>query len=232
MLLSGIISLTGEITEIFDTPTAVNPERGSYALGLAVYDDGGISLKMSVGINRFIHLGAVEYVDGLLGKAVNKWHYPSLTAKLSVLGRTEDRFNFALGWDALSAGSFSDFTDPIYGPYFVFTKGFSSKGERAHLFSVGGKVSITSKPYRFYFFTSLYLRVFRFLDYGLELDGISFTKGTDYHIINNHVLSFVVTEEFHLKFIFQVGLNFRDISKTKWEDVNSRSISFTFQNFF
>ena len=130
LLVSSIIAYGIAVNDIYTTPTAINPERGFYQLHFDLYEAGGLGLRASVGLNKYIYLGLIEYIDGFIGAGEMTWNIPGVLAKVSFLGREEEAFNVALGWDMLNAGSFSDFSVPVSGPYLTFTKGWFSPQKR------------------------------------------------------------------------------------------------------
>ena len=220
------------IGSIYNTPTAVNPERGVYQIDFALHDLGEVSIRAGVGLSKYIYLGIVENVNGLVGSAPITGHLPGAIAKISFTGQNEEGLNIALGWDNLTAGAFSDFPVPVAGPYVAVTKGFFFKSESPHLATLGSKVALTREPYNAYLFASIYFRITFFFDWGMEFDNIALYQNPNYHFINNQVLAFNITENFSLKFAWQLAVNFNTIQQTRFENLNSRNVLVTYQNFF
>ena len=217
---------------VYSTPTAIGLEKGSYQGEFFIYDSGGLGIKARVGLSKYIYLGVIEYIDNVIGSADVVWHIPGVLAKISFTGQGEEGFNVALGWDLLNTGLFSEYSDLVYGTHLVFTKGFFFfKSQAPHLFSIGSKVVLTREPYRGYLFASAYFRLFPFLDWGVEFDNIALTTDARYHFVNNQVINFNITENFSLKFIFQIAVP-NTTEEVNFEDINSRSLVITYENFF
>ena len=222
-----------EVLHIFDTQSAVGGEKGSYTVHLSTYKHGGILVRTGISINRFIHLGIMEFVDGLLGSGENRWHIPGIYGKVSVLNHPEEGWNLAFGWDVINNGSILWYEDsPVYGPHVVLTKGFFLGAQNPHIWNVGSKMALTHSKREFFPFTSVYFRIVAFLDYGIEIDNITFRENAKYHFINNHLLSFNITDHFSIQFIFQMGINVYDIRESHFRDYNGRNLTLTYQNQF
>ena len=232
LLTNAIIAYGIPVNNVFNTPTAINPEKGSYQIDFNLYHSGGIGVKASVSLSKYLQLGLIEYIDNIIGSGQVTFNPPGVLGRISFTGQGEEGYNVAIGWDILNTGSFSEFPSLVSGPYLTMSKGFFLISQSPHIVTVGSKVTVTSQPHRIYMFTSILFRFFSFLEWGMEIDNIPLYEGAKYHFINNQILGFNITENLTLKLIFQIAVNFDTISDVAFEQINSRNISFNYQNFF
>jgi len=223
---------------IFDTPTALNPDRGTYAVSLGVYDQGGVLLKVGIGIAPVISLGMIEFADGLIGSGSNEFSIPGVYCKLSFFEQPPEGLNLAFGYDSFYYGSFReyDFTK-VYGIYTVITKGYRNILGEPNLFSSGIRYPLLKDaPRRPELFASHLLRLGRYFSYGLEITDITFSPTADYLFINNHTLSFRINHFISAAFILQLAPSWipdaETVSGQRAEMNFSRNLFLSYINFF
>ena len=232
LLLNIYFIFPRSLMEVFNTPTAVGPDRSTYHFDTFLKENGGVVSRVSFGINPYIYLGFNLEIGNFIGKGNPEWNIPNFRARISFLGRTEEDHNFAIGWHQINSGTFSDYLRPVYGPYLVYSKGFYFANERAHITSVGLRVSATEKPVIPYFFTSITFRLFKFIDYGIEFDNIKLRNKGQYDFVNTHVIGIYLTEQALLRVAIQFGIDVSEVDRTQFADILGRNFFFAYQGYF
>jgi hypothetical protein len=221
--------------ELFDTPNALGREKGEVNVTITAYDAGGINLKAGFGIARFLELGVVGYVHGLIGAGSNSFEIPGIYGRIHLTDAPPEGFNFALGYAPLFHGSFTEGTNRPYGPYVAASKGFFLVSSVPHLFSLGlawPLVPDIGKPMGF---ASLAIHFGPVVEYGVELTDISFQPASRYDFVNNHSLRFSLGENFQVQFVFQwAGKSSTDpaTGAVKLDSATSRNLRIVWQNQF
>ena len=225
-------AMAKDILAVYHGPTALGLDQGSFQVNLNIYQQGGLGIKTGVSFSPHFHLGFIEHIEAVVGNGDPQWNIPGLYGKISFPALPIEKFNFALGWDSIFAGQSFEYLEPVYGPYFVFTKGFSIGKGKPHFFSIGEKVILTKNPIRFLTYAHVYFRFFHFLEYGFEIDNLSFDKTARYDIINTHSFSVNLSPEVSLVFNFEFLLKFDQLAHQEFEEINSRSIQVIYQSYF
>jgi hypothetical protein len=222
-------------SELFDTPTALSFEQGEYNIHFTVYQGGGILLKGGLGISERIHLGIMEFVDGLIGKDENKWQIPGIFGKIVFSSCDPLALNVAAGYDSFYNGSFTEYVDKSYGPFISLSKGFLLVAEDPHLFSFGIRYPIVkNKDGRPELFVSQYINLGPVFSYAVEMHDITFNKKAKYSLINNHIAEIRFGEFLYFQFIFQIALSTgrEEYISSKSKAYFSRNIRLGYSNYF
>lgn len=153
-------------TDVIDTPSAFTMERGSYAIKVRAYDQGGMELKSYIAIFDSLYLGGSFDIQHFIGKKTPEPNFPGVVAKVKFTdGWKEFPISVAMGYDSFYVGSEGrrneDDTDNelnriIYGPYIAVTKPIYLMGDEQY---VGWGLRVPAQPYYDGNDTSYYLSV-------------------------------------------------------------------------
>jgi hypothetical protein len=128
-------------TSVIDTPTAYTIGRGTYQVSLLGYDNGGVEIKMILGLHDIFYLGVSEDMQNAIGKDKPKPNVPGVIAKLKFTdGWPTFPISLAMGYDSFYIGEEGKTYNPdnelnrmIYGPYAVITKPIYILDDEQHL---------------------------------------------------------------------------------------------------
>lgn len=217
---------------VLDTPTAINPDKGSYRVEFTFYSGNGIYTRATLGINPFLSMGIMEYIDGFIGNDRIQFHVPGVQAKLSFLDNPLEGYNFAIGYDALNTGSFSQHEEKLYAAYGVLTKGWFLVAPSPHLFNLGFKWPIFKKSNYPIPFTSLLFNLGPILSYGIELDSFGFSENDPYSFLNSHIIKLSIGESVNVSLSIQIAAinSGNQIRETKGNI--GRNITLGYLNYF
>jgi len=205
LILLLLAPLRAATTEIFDTPNALGRDKGEVSVTITAYDAGGINLKAGFGLARFLELGVVGYVNGLIGAGSNRVEIPGIYGRIHVTDQPPEGFNFALGYAPLFHGSFTEGTNHPYGPYLAASKGFFIASSVPHLFSFGVAWPLVPDLGKPMGFASLAIHFGAVVEYGVEITDLSFQPSARYDFVNNHSVRVSLGENFQVQFVFQVA---------------------------
>lgn len=110
------------IPEIGSIPTPDNYKRGNFVSEFGMYDGGGFSIRLTVGIFNIMSIGIIENFDGLIGTGDIHPNIPGAFLKISIFDNP-NHFNLALGLDSFAFGqsgsyvSTNGISDMKYGIY-------------------------------------------------------------------------------------------------------------------
>lgn len=216
---------------VYETPLAISLEKGEYTVDTYFYNNGGILNKVAVGLNTFINLGIIEYMDGLIGNSKIKFSYPNVSAKIRFTDKPYDSYNFAIGYDAFYKGGFSPSHKKIHGVYFVYTQGFLLL-DSPQFFSTGVRQPLLYEIIQPDIFFSLYLNLSKFFNLSIEIDNIHLGKQYNYYFILNNSFIFKPVEELGIQFTIQGALEHIPNSNIKPKMDWSRSFRIYYSSFF
>jgi len=124
---SQIEHLQATATTVIDIPTAYTIDRGSYAMNVFLYDQGGLEMKGYVGVHDNIYFGISFDIRHALGGENPIPQIPGAVAKIKLV----DGFTYvpaiAIGYDSFYEGKSghldnarSFYNKLMNGPYFAF----------------------------------------------------------------------------------------------------------------
>lgn len=134
-----------------DTPTAYTIARGTYALSLFEYDQGGMELKSFIGLHDNIYLGVSCDVEHAIGKESPHFNVPGVVAKIKFTDGWETfPISIAMGYDSFylgTPGKTNNATNRlnrmIYGPFLAITKPIYLLDSEQH---VSGGLRVPAQP--------------------------------------------------------------------------------------
>jgi len=134
-----------------DTPTAYTITRGTYALSLFGYDQGGLELKAFIGLSDYIYLGVSSDIEHAIGKEPPLFNVPGVVAKVKFTDGWESfPISIAAGYDSFYIGtpgkkenSSNDLNRMMYGPFFVITKPIFLLDSEQH---ISGGLRVPTQP--------------------------------------------------------------------------------------
>ncbi|MFC1504403.1 hypothetical protein ACFL6D_03200 [Spirochaetota bacterium] len=233
------ISLQGNSTfeTVFDTPTPFCYSRGEFSFAFTTYDEGGINVRAIIGINERILLGITEFIDGIIGTGINRWHTPGVLFKMRLLDNPIEGFNLGIGYNPLYNGAFMEYEKRAYGISVVGSKGFFLFGDYPHLLSFGANFPLLPDEARSFsetkLFTSIVFDISEYIDFSTELQNIGFNAGKHHYFIWNNSITFSFSESLNCKFIVQLTDDYYErIENEKFSLRTSRLILISYTGFF
>ena len=223
-----------QVSQLFDTPTALGPLRGEYNFRFTAYEGGGLGVQGQIGIIPQLSLGIVQYFDGLIGSNISPWDIPGVLGKFTFLGNPPEGWNVAVGYGPLYQGSFRNGKRHPYGPYAVATKGFMLLAPLPHLFNFGAYYALVPDVGRFTAFASLLVDFTQNVSYGVELTGLTFASDSNWDLINNHTINLSVNENIGFQLVFQIATKFHTEGPMPayFDTRTSRNLGINVQSFF
>jgi hypothetical protein len=129
---SQVEHLQSTANTIIDMPTAYTIDRGSYTLGVFMYDQGGVEMKGYVGVHDNIYFGISWDVRHALGGENPIPQIPGAVAKIKLVDGFKYVPAIAIGYDSFYEGKSghidnarSFYNKLMNGPYFVFVNPYA-----------------------------------------------------------------------------------------------------------
>lgn len=234
----GIIPL-----QVIDTPTAGTLLRGSYHVYFSSYEEGGVKLKIAVGLSDCITFGLSEDVGAAIGNEKSVWTWPMGLLRLGIWNWEDRGVGLAAGFGNLMEGEYGKIDmvrtngsgiirtnrEVEYGLYAVSTLPTSLFGQ-TQLFSFGTRFNLFPVMDRNFsdltFFCSYELPLSKNLKFKAELENFNLVQNDA--IMLNGALTYTAGD------VLGVSLNFRYLTSKKFNltGLPSRSITIEYQNLF
>jgi hypothetical protein len=95
---------------LIDTPAPDTLLRGYYHIYFSSYENGGIKLKVGIGLLDWMTLGISEDVGNAIGDANVKPNIPGVMARFAIFRPDDGKLGWAAGWDNFIEGDYGKFT--------------------------------------------------------------------------------------------------------------------------
>jgi hypothetical protein len=195
---------------IGSVPTTDNLMRGDFLSQFSMYDNGGVNIRLLVGIFGMLSIGVSENFDGLIGADKITVNIPVAYIKFSLYEQSQ-WMNFSMGFDHFAYGHNGAYFDPngisssIYGFYANIGQNYYVFGEK-NIFTFGIRIPLLPEGMRsmtnstFFFGATLNTR---YLHFGITVENIyaDFTRVE--HILPSFIIAFVPIPSFQLGFTLQ-----------------------------
>lgn len=142
-------------------PTPDNFRQGQYYSEFLMYDQGGVGIRLNVGVFNILSIGVAENFDHVIGSEPIHVNLPSAYIRFS-FWEPVNHLNYAFGFDSFAYGSNGSYTGPdglsstMYGFYFTLGKSYQVFSAR-NMFTAGLRVPLLPAGFRHITNSSVFL---------------------------------------------------------------------------
>ncbi len=202
---------SSRLTSIGSVLTPDSMPKSSFSTEFTIYDGGGVTTRLLVGVIDIFSIGVSENFDGLIGSSNVNVNIPGAYVKFNLL-KDFNNFNWAIGFDSFAYGkngtyySTNNSPSTIYG--FYSTSGFRySLFGGSDIFVFGFRIPLLPSDFRDLSNTSLFAGatawVSSYFVLGLTLENwYVATKKFD-QILPSFIVTFLPSSQFKLSFALQ-----------------------------
>jgi hypothetical protein len=224
---------------LIDTPMPDTLVRGYYHLYFSSYENGGIKVKVGIGLADRLTLGISEDIGGAIGDGNVQWNIPGVMAKVNIFRTSESGIGWALGYDNFIEGEYGKIVtetntdgsvkrkEIVYGLYSTFALPLHIfNGNQAFTFGVRFPllpIKVPKTMQDLTFFAGLNLPINNELRFNLEIENINYNFFANKNTMINASVKYVAGD------VLGVSLAFRYMLS---KEIPSRSIIIEYQNLF
>ena len=208
---------------IGSVPTAINPKKGILYSDFVLYDSGGFTTRIAVGVLDIVAIGVTENFDYLIGSGPVNVNVPGAYVRVTPI-KEQNRFSWSLGFDSFAYGRNGTFystntnvaPSTIYGFYTCGGWRYSILGGD-DLSTFGFRIPLLPSDFRDLANSSIFMgTTVSFSKYfvaGLTLENIYLSFNRPEKILPSIVLNFFPVEQFRLSLLLQYEFDSKSINR-------------------